>query len=123
MKLEEIVEYCLSYPASYEDHPFGEGWIAIRHKGNKKIFALIFEKDDHLCVNLKCDPDRSEFLRYAFKEVKPGYHMSKEHWNTIILDGDLPEDELHDMVKHSFDLTRPGKSGTSGMSRTRSISR
>lgn len=107
MKLEEIVEYCLSYPDSYEDHPFGEGWTAIRHKGNKKIFALIFEKDDHLCVNLKCDPDRSDFLRNAFKEVTPGYHMSKEHWNTIILDGDLSEDDLHDMVIHSFDLTKP----------------
>ncbi|MFC9708981.1 MmcQ/YjbR family DNA-binding protein [Paenibacillus sp. NPDC056933] len=107
MKLDEIVEYCLSYPVSYEDHPFGEGWTAIRHKGNEKIFALIFEKDDHLCVNLKCDPDRSDFLRNAFEEVKPGYHMSKEHWNTIILDGNLPEDDLHDMVKHSFDLTKP----------------
>lgn len=60
-----------------------------------------------LCVNLKCDPDLSEFLRNAFEEVKPGYHMSKEHWNTIILDGNLPEDDLHDMVKHSFDLTKP----------------
>lgn len=107
MKLEEIVEYCLSYPASYEDHPFGEGWTAIRHKGNEKTFSLIFEKDGHLCVNLKCDPDRSDFFRYTFKEVKPGYHMNKEHWNTIILDGNLPEDIIHDMVKHSFDLTKP----------------
>lgn len=107
MKLEEIVGYCLTYPSSYENHPFGEGWTAIRHKGNKKLFALIFIKDEHLCINLKCNPDRSDFLRNAYIEVKPGYHMNKEHWNTIILDGELPEDALHDMVKHSFELTKP----------------
>ncbi|PAK55742.1 MmcQ/YjbR family DNA-binding protein [Paenibacillus sp. 7541] len=107
MTIEEFIEHGLSYPGSYEDQPFGEGWTAIRHKGNQKIFALIFNRDGHLCVNLKCDPDRSDFLRQAFKEVQPGYHMNKEHWNTVILDGELPEEDLHDMVRHSYELTRP----------------
>ncbi|MFN2745223.1 MULTISPECIES: MmcQ/YjbR family DNA-binding protein [Bacillus] len=107
MTKAEIIEYCLSYSDTYKDHPFGEGWTAMRHNGNKKLFALIFNLDGHLCVNLKCEPHRAHFLRGIFKEVKPGYHMNKEHWNTIILDGDLPEDDLHDMVQHSFELTKP----------------
>ncbi|USG66125.1 MmcQ/YjbR family DNA-binding protein [Brevibacillus ruminantium] len=107
MTKDEIMDHCLSYPMSYEDHPFGEGWVAMRHQGNKKIFALIFHHDNHLCVNLKCEPNRADFLRGLFEEVKPGYHMNKEHWNTLILDGNLPEQEIHDMVKHSFELTKP----------------
>ncbi|WP_400163519.1 MmcQ/YjbR family DNA-binding protein [Brevibacillus sp. TJ4] len=103
----EFIEYCLSYPGSYEDHPFGEGWVAIRHNGNKKIFALIFHLDGRLCVNLKCDPQRADFLRGLFPDVKPGYHMNKEHWNTLILDGNLPEHEICDMVGHSYALTKP----------------
>ncbi|AKG37199.1 MmcQ/YjbR family DNA-binding protein [Paenibacillus durus] len=110
MTIEEITEHCLSYPSSYEDHPFGDGWTAMRHQGNKKIFALIYNHDGRLCVNLKCPPDHADFLRKAFEEVKPGYHMNKEHWNTVILDGDLPEDEIHDMVHHSFELTKPKRS-------------
>ncbi|MFB5675194.1 MmcQ/YjbR family DNA-binding protein [Paenibacillus terreus] len=107
MTKDETIEYCLSYPGSYEDHPFGEEWTVMRHKGNKKIFALIFHHDGHLCVNLKCEPSRADFLRTLFKEVTPGYHMNKEHWNTLILDGELPEQEIHEMVNHSFELTRP----------------
>ncbi|MNP56701.1 hypothetical protein D3C76_1514490 [compost metagenome] len=107
MTKDEIIDYCLSYSSSYEDHPFGEGWSAIRHNGNKKIFALIFNHAEHLCVNLKCEPERADFLRGLFEEVKPGYHMNKEHWNTLILDGKLPEHEIHDMVKFSFELTKP----------------
>lgn len=107
MTKDEIIDYCLSYPNSYEDHPFGEGWTVIRHNGNKKIFALIYNRDEHLCVNLKCEPERADFLRGLFKEVKPGYHMNKEHWNTLILDGELPEHAIHDMVKYSFELTKP----------------
>lgn len=107
MTKDEIINYCLSYPGSYEDHPFGEGWTTIRHKGNKKIFALIYNRDGHLCVNLKCKPEMADYLRGLFEEVKPGYHMNKEHWNTLILDGGLPEYEIHDMVKYSFELTKP----------------
>lgn len=104
---DKIIHYCLSYPGAYEDYPFGEEWTAMRHAANKKMFALIYHLDAHLCVNLKCEPGRADFLRSAFKEVKPGYHMNKEHWNTVILDGELPEDVLYDMVKHSYELTKP----------------
>ncbi|ARJ73952.1 MULTISPECIES: MmcQ/YjbR family DNA-binding protein [Bacillus amyloliquefaciens group] len=107
MNYGEIKDYCLTFPNSYEDHPFGDGWTAIRHKGNKKIFALIFTRDEHLCVNLKCEPKRADFLRGLFEEIKPGYHMNKEHWNTLTLDEGLPEHQIHDMVKYSFELTKP----------------
>ncbi|MCC2528485.1 MULTISPECIES: MmcQ/YjbR family DNA-binding protein [Bacillus] len=110
MTLNEIIDYCLSYPDTYKDYPFGEGWTVMRHKGNKKLFALIFHLDGHLCINLKCEPERANFLRSIYKEVKPGYHMNKDHWNTIILDGALSKETLGDMVQHSFELTKPKKS-------------
>jgi predicted DNA-binding protein (MmcQ/YjbR family) len=110
MTIEEMIEHCLSYPGSYEDHPFGEGWTAIRHRGNQKMFALIYHYEGRLCANLKCDPERSDFLRQAFQEVRPGYHMNKEHWNTVLLDGDLPEDDVHALVYHSYQLTKPKSS-------------
>ncbi|MFJ1447904.1 MmcQ/YjbR family DNA-binding protein [Bacillus halotolerans] len=110
MTLNEIIDYCLSYPDTYKDYPFGEGWTVMRHKGNKRLFALIFHLDGHLCINLKCEPEHANFLRSIYKEVKPGYHMNKDHWNTIILDGSLSKETLGDMVQHSFELAKPKKS-------------
>lgn len=107
MTKEEIIEYCLSYPGTFLDYPFGDEWAVIRHLTNKKTFAHIYNRNSSLYVNLKCEPERSDFYRNAFIEVKPGYHMNKEHWNTLTLDGELPEDAVHEMVKHSFDLTKP----------------
>ncbi len=113
MKIEDIVKHGLSYPDSYKDHPFGDGWTAIRHKGNNKIFALIFRLNDHLCVNLKCDPNHAGTLRNTFTDVQPGYHMNKEHWNTVYLDGDLSNSEIHVMVRESYQLTQPKKTTSS----------
>lgn len=113
MNIKDIVKHCLSYPDSYEDHPFGDGWIAVRHKGNEKIFALVFRHNDHLCINLKCDPDHAGTLRNTFDEVQPGYHMNKEHWNTVYLDGDLSKAQIQDMVRESYQLTQPKQTKTS----------
>lgn len=110
MTKEELIEHCLTYPGVYEDYPFDEKWTVMSHRGNKKSFALIFDHHGHPCVNLKCEPSRADFLRGIFKEVKQGYHMNKVHWNTVVLDGELPVEELYDMVQHSFQLTKP-KSG------------
>lgn len=107
MSLEEIIEYCLSYPNTYKDYPFGEEWTTIRHSNNKKLFALIYYREGNLCANLKCDPERADFLRSIHKDVKPGYHMNKEHWNTVILDGELEADDIQAMVRHSYELTQP----------------
>ena len=112
MMRQEIINYCLTFPVVYEDYPFDDitddkRWTVMRHKTNKKIFAMIYERNDNLCVNLKCDPFEADFLRQMFENVTPGYHMNKIHWNTITLGGDVPEDELKRMIDNSYDLIRP----------------
>ncbi|MEC0256850.1 hypothetical protein PAEVO_18500 [Paenibacillus sp. GM2FR] len=107
MMEEEIISYCLTYPDVYKDKPFDDKWTVLRHKKNKKIFAMIFNLDGHLCLNVKCEPNKADFLRNIYEDVKPGYHMNKTHWNTIILDRNMEEDDIFEMVHHSFELTKP----------------
>lgn len=107
MTKQEIIEYCLTMPGAYEDYPFDEIWPVMRHGSNKKSFAFIYERHDRLCINLKCDPERADFLRQIYRDVEPGYHMNKTHWNTVSAGGDVPEQELHKMIQHSYDLIKP----------------
>ena len=109
MTKRELIDHCLTYPAVYEDYPFDKTktTAVIRHTGNKKMFALISHKDEKLYINLKCDPIKADLLRSIFKSVTPGWHMNKEHWNTVYIGGDVPEQELQDMIRHSYDLTKP----------------
>lgn len=107
MHKQELIDRCLELPGVYEDYPFDESWTVMRHGGNKKSFALIYEREGHLCANLKCDPMRAAMLRDLHEEIRPGYHMNKEHWNTVIADGALGEEDILDLVRHSFELTRP----------------
>jgi predicted DNA-binding protein (MmcQ/YjbR family) len=79
----------------------------MRHRANKKSFALIYRKDRKLCVNLKCEPFEADFLRQAFKGVTPGYHMNKEHWNTVVIGADVPDAELLRQINNSYDLIKP----------------
>ncbi len=104
----EIVSYCLSYLGVYEDYPFhDENWCVMRHRKNKKCFAMIFEKDGKIWMNLKCDPQWTNFWRSAFDAVIPAYHMNKTHWNSVILDGTIPDADVHRMVEESYELTKP----------------
>ena len=115
MTRRELIDLCLSYPGAYEDYPFdgiagsgadGGSWAVLRHRGNKKSFALIFERGG-LCVNLKCEPMRADFLRSAFPDaVSPAYHMNKAHWNTVRPDL-ISREDLEEMLAHSYDLTKP----------------
>ncbi len=112
MTRQELIDFCLTFPAAYEDYPFddiadGGAWTVIRHRTNKKSFALIYERNGKLYVNLKCDPLEADFLRQAFADVASGYHMNKTHWNTITIGGDVPVDELKRMVGNSYDLIKP----------------
>ena len=108
----ELIDLCLSYGAVYEDYPFDldptdpEAWTLVRHVGNKKTFAFIYERNG-LCLNLKCDPLRAEFLRQVYEAVLPGYHLNKTHWNTVYVDRDVPMETLEGMIRESFELTRP----------------
>jgi len=79
----------------------------MRHRGNKKSFALIHERGGRLCVNLKCDPFEADLLRSAFRDVEPGYHMNKMHWNTVYPGGDVPDEELRRMIENSYELIQP----------------
>ena len=107
MTKRDIIEYCLTYPAAYEDYPFDETAAVMRHGGNKKMFALIDVRHGKLYINLKCDPTEAVFLRGIYESVTPGWHMNKEHWNTVYIDGDVPEQALYDMIEHSYDLIKP----------------
>lgn len=106
MTRKEIINYCLTREDSYEDYPFGEGWTVMRHKSNNKSFALIYERGNNLCINLKCEPERADFLRSIKHGVTPGYHMNKVHWNTVTLPSDVSVEELCDMIDISYSLTQ-----------------
>ncbi|GHU75581.1 hypothetical protein FACS1894188_06750 [Clostridia bacterium] len=112
MTRRELIEYCLTFPLAYEDYPFDDitddgAWAVMRHGDNKKSFALIYERNEKLCANLKCDPFEADFLRQVFEGVTLAYHMNKTHWNTVIIGSDVPEDELKRMIERSYDLVKP----------------
>ncbi len=102
MDHKTVETYILSMPNARLDYPFGED-VAV-YKVADKMFALISEKSDPLRVSLKCDPQLAEILREKYETVLPGYHPNKKHWNTIILTGQLPWEEIQGLIRHSYDL-------------------
>ncbi|GGG71517.1 hypothetical protein GCM10010918_28830 [Paenibacillus radicis (ex Gao et al. 2016)] len=92
------IEYCDNKPGAVQDYPFGPQPLVMKVGG--KMFAF-FSADS---ITLKCDPVIAENLREQYAAVKPGYHMNKKHWNTVMLDGSLTEEELQSMIDHSYDL-------------------
>lgn len=105
MNREELIAFCLTFPGAYVDYPFDEEWTTLRHGDNKRCFAFIFERWDTLCINLKCEPMEADLLRGSFSAVIPGYHMNKRHWNTVLLNGTVPQPEVERMIALSFELT------------------
>lgn len=101
MNIESIREYCLSKPFVTEEFPFGENTLVFKAGG--KMFALS-NLDGELSINLKCDPELAIILREEYPAVKPGYHMSKVHWNTIDMDGTVPASKIREWIDHSYDL-------------------
>ena len=102
MTHKEVEEYILSMPNAWLDYPFGEG-VAV-YKTGDKMFALISEGKTPVNLSLKCDPQLSKVLREKYESVMPGYHLNKKHWNTIVLSGQLPWDEIKDLIRHSYEL-------------------
>ncbi|OBZ17121.1 MmcQ/YjbR family DNA-binding protein [Bacillus sp. FJAT-26390] len=99
----KIIEYCLKKKGATKDYPFGFTPLVIKIAG--KMFALIFEeKEGFVYINLKCDPIIAENLREQHEAVRPGYHMNKKHWNTVTIDGSLPDSDIFAMIDHSYDL-------------------
>lgn len=87
--------------ASYS-FPFGNDSMVYKVAG--KMFGLIYEKDGLLRLNLKCEPEHAQELRHIFTSVIPGYHMNKKHWNTLLLNGELPKGEIERQIDHSYQL-------------------
>ena len=102
MDHKTVEDYILSMPNAKLDYPFGEG-VAV-YKVKDKMFALISEKTDPLRVSLKCDPQLAVLLREKYETVMEGYHLNKKHWNTVILTGQLPWEEVQGLIRHSYDL-------------------
>ena len=96
---EEALEYGLSFPDTYTEMPFHDpNWQLVRVKGSKKAFLWTYEKDGCLHLNVKTDPAWRDFWRSTFSSVIPAYHQNKEHWNTIILDGTIPDEDIRRMI-------------------------
>ena len=105
---QQVVEFALTFPDVVADHPFDDGSTVLRCRGNRKWFALLLEVRGVPSVNLKCDPMRADLYRRVYRSVTPGWHMNKTHWNTVALQGDVPDDELQAMIAHSYALVHGG---------------
>lgn len=101
MHIEAFREYCLQKPGVTEGFPFGGDVLVF--KVMDKMFALM-DVDAFESVNLKCDPDRAAQLREQYDAVQPGYHMSKKHWNTVLMDGSIADAVIYQWVDDSYDL-------------------
>ena len=105
MDIETLREYCLSKNGVTESFPFGDDTLVFKVMG--RMFALV-NLDGDMSVGLKCDPEKAIALREAYPSVMPGYHMNKKYWNTIRLDGSLPEKLIREMINESYMLVVAG---------------
>lgn len=102
---EEVLAYGLTFADTYVDTPFSDAnWQLVRVKQSKKAFLWTYERDGFLNLNVKADPEWRDFWRNTYEAVVPGYHQNKEHWNTIILDGSIPDEDVKRMIAESYDL-------------------
>lgn len=101
-----MIAACLAKPGSVEDYPFGEEVAVFKVAG--RMFALLTLDAAPARLNLKCDPHLANALRDRYDAVTPGYHANKRHWNTIVLDGSVPEEELVELIDHSYALVVGG---------------
>ena len=102
MNPTELRDHCLSFTGAEETFPFGPETSVFKVAG--KMFALSQLGAASLRISLKCEPELAEALRGANAAIRPGYHLNKRHWNTVIIDGSLPEQTIKDMIEDSYDL-------------------
>jgi predicted DNA-binding protein (MmcQ/YjbR family) len=101
MDILSFREYCLSFPETAEDTPFGPDVLVF--KVNGKMFTLC-DLEFFESINLKCEPEKAVILRSRYNSVKPGYHMNKKHWNTIDMDGSIPDSKIKEWISESYVL-------------------
>ena len=102
MKIIKIIDYCLSLPEVKEDFPFGPDVQVFKIKN--KLFAILTKRQGIYRINLKCHPEEALILREIFEDVIPGYHMNKIHWNTVLLNDSIPDQEIKRMIDRSYCL-------------------
>lgn len=102
---EEVLAFALSFPDTYQDAPFhDDNWQLVRVKGSRKAFVWTYERNGYMNLNVKVAPEWRDYWRDAFESVLPGWHQNREHWNTIILDGSVPDDAVREMIDESYRL-------------------
>ena len=101
MTLEEICAMILAYPGAQEDQPFGPGALVYKVRG--KMFALVSDSIPPK-VSLKCNPVLATMLRDTYPAVTPGYHLNKQHWNTVLMDHSLPDKLIKEWIVDSYNL-------------------
>ncbi|MEP3838120.1 MAG: MmcQ/YjbR family DNA-binding protein [Algibacter sp.] len=110
MNIEQIREYCLAKKGTTEDFPFDEDTLVFKVLG--KMFALVGLKRweaGESAINLKADPEYSQDLRAEYNSIRPGFHMSKKHWNTLYLhEGELPSKLILELIDHSYNMVVKG---------------
>jgi len=106
LNLEDIRTYCNARKGVTENFPFDFSTLVL--KVGSKIFLLTDIDADVLRLNLKCDPALALYLRSQYPQITPGYHMNKKHWNTVIVDGHIPDDEIYRLIDHSYELVFTG---------------
>jgi predicted DNA-binding protein (MmcQ/YjbR family) len=101
MNIEAFRDYCLSLPGTTESFPFGDDTLVFKVVNKMYCLAGVepFER-----FNVKCDPEHAIALREQYPAVQPGYHMNKQHWNSVYVDGSISDDQLKAWVKDSYDL-------------------
>ena len=105
MTREEALAYGMSFDNVYEEKPFRDpNWQLVRIKGSKKTFLWIYEREGYINLNVKVNPEWRDFWRSTYESVTAGYHLNKEHWNTIILDGTIPDKDVKQMIAESYDI-------------------
>lgn len=102
---KEVLAYGMSFPDTYLDAPFhDDNWQLVRFKKNQKAFLWVYERNGSININVKAEPQWRDFWRSLYSSVQPGYHQNKEHWNTVLLDGSIPKEDLRRMIDESYDL-------------------
>jgi predicted DNA-binding protein (MmcQ/YjbR family) len=97
-----VIAACTAKPGAVEDYPFGDEVAVFKVSG--RMFALVPLGGEPASVSLKCDPSLAISLRHRYAGVTPGYHLNKRHWNTVLLDGSVPEEEVRELIDHSYGL-------------------
>jgi len=107
---DRVIAACATKPGSAEDYPFGAEVAVFKVVG--RMFALVSLGPPPGSVSLKCDPGLAVGLRGRYAAITPGYHLNKRHWNTVTLDGSVPDEEVLELVDHSYDLVLAGLTRT-----------